>query len=208
VKKGVREMEIPIRARVQCTDGPGGEATHVVVHPVLKKVTRLVVREITAPRVKRIVPFGFIEETAVDEIRLRCSRQELSRMQPFVHTEIVQDTVPHYYRRWAEDAPTAYTGPEFRKVKHPNIPEGELALDHGTRVRVTDGKAGRIDRLVVDPMSRSLTHLVVREGPVWAPKAVPVPIAEVKRMGEKSVYLRTSRAGIEALPAIAARRRR
>jgi hypothetical protein len=37
-------------------------------------------------------------------------------------------------------------------VRHLNIPEGEVAMDHGTGVRVTDGKAGRIERLVVDPM--------------------------------------------------------
>lgn len=85
-------MEIPIKARVQCTDGPGGEATHVIVHPVMKKVTRLVVRETKAPHIERIVPFGFVEETAANQIRLRCSRQELSRMQPFVRTELVRET--------------------------------------------------------------------------------------------------------------------
>jgi hypothetical protein len=122
-------------------------------------------------------------------------------MQSFVRTELVQETAAHY-GRGPTNVQTIYSSPEFRKVKHLNIPEGEVAMDHGTRVRATDGKGGRIERLMVDPMSGSLTHLVVREGPVWAPKAVPVPIAEVKRMGEKAVYLRTSRAGIEALPSV------
>ena len=194
-------MEIPIRARVQCTDGPGGEATHVVVHPVTKKVTRLVVRESKVPHVERVVPFGFVKETAANEIRLRCSRQELSRMQSFVRTELVRETAA-YYGSGPTYAQTIYSSPGFRKVKHLNIPEGECAMDHSTRVRATDGKGGRIERLMVDPMSGSLTHLVVREGPVWSSKAVPVPIAEVKRMGEKAVYLRTSRAGIEALPSV------
>jgi hypothetical protein len=201
VHEGGGDMEIPIKARVRCTDGPAGEATHVVVHPITKKVARLVVRETKSPHVERIVPFGFVEETAADEIRLRCSRQELSRMQSFVRTELVQETAP-YYGRGSTDAVTIYRIPGFRKVKHLNIPEGEVAMDHGTRVRASDGKAGRIDRLMVDPMSGSLTHLVVREGPVWASKAVPVPIAEVKRMDNQAVYLRTNRAGIEALPAI------
>jgi hypothetical protein len=172
VHEGGGDMEIPIKARVRCTDGPAGEATHVVVHPITKKVARLVVRETKSPHVERIVPFGFVEETAP------------------------------YYGRGSTDAVTIYRIPGFRKVKHLNIPEGEVAMDHGTRVRASDGKAGRIDRLMVDPMSGSLTHLVVREGPVWASKAVPVPIAEVKRMDNQAVYLRTNRAGIEALPAI------
>jgi sporulation protein YlmC with PRC-barrel domain len=94
------------------------------------------------------------------------------------------------------------SSPKFRKVKHLNIPEGEVAIGHSTRVRASDGRAGRIDRLMVDPMTGSLTHLVVREGPAWSSKAVPVPIAEVKRIGEKAVYLRTNRASIEALPSV------
>ena len=82
-------MEISIKARVQCADGPGGEATHVIVHPVTKQVTQLVVREAKSPHVERIVPFGFVRETADDKIRLRCSQLELSRMQSFVRTELV-----------------------------------------------------------------------------------------------------------------------
>ena len=190
-------MELPVKARVQCTDSPGGKATHAIVHPVTKKVTRLVVRETGSPHVERIVPFGFVEETAADAIRLRCSRQERSRMQSFVRTELVQETTG-YYGRGSTDAQTIYSSSGVRKVKHLNIPESECAMDRSTRVRATDGKAGRIDRLMVDPMSRSLTHLVVREGPVWSSKAVPVPIAEVKRIGQKAVYLRTNRAGIKA----------
>jgi hypothetical protein len=54
-------MKVPIKARVQCTDGPGGEATHVVVHPVTEKVTRLVVSEAKSPHVERLVPFRFVE---------------------------------------------------------------------------------------------------------------------------------------------------
>ena len=199
-------MEIPIKARVECTDGPGGEATHVVVHPTTMKVTRLVVKETRSPNVERLVPFKFVEEANADEIRLRCSRQELARMKSFVRTELAQETAA-YHRPGSADVPSIFSSLESKKVKHLNIPEGEFAIDHGTQVRVTDGKAGRIDRLMVDPMSGSLTHLVVREGPVWAPKAVSVPIAEVKHMGEKVVYLRTNRAGIEALPVSAARRR-
>jgi hypothetical protein len=174
----------------------------VIVHPVTKKVTRLVVRETKAPHVERMVPFGFVEETAANEIHLRCSRQELSRMQSFVRTELVQKTAA-YYGSGPTYTQTMYSSPGFRKVKHLNIPEGEVAVDHNTRVRISDGKAGRIKRVMVAPMSGSLTHLVVREGPSWAPKTVPVPIAEVKRMTEKAVYLRMNRAGMEALPSLA-----
>ena len=191
-------MKIPVKAMVQCTDGPGGEATHVVVNPASRRVTRLVVKETKAPHVERLVPFKFVEDGNADEIRLRCSQQELSRMQSFVRTRLVEIA-------WSYDGkmPT-----ETKKVKHLNIPDGELAVDTHTPVRVTDGKAGRIGELTVDPASGSITHLQLRKGRVWAPKEVTIPVSEVDRVGDRGVYLRMNRAGIESLPAIAARRRR
>ena len=64
---------------------------------------------------------------------------------------------------------------------------GQNSFRRGTWVRATDGKAGLIDRLLVDPMSGSLTHLVAGKEPMWASKAVPVPIAEARHIGEKAV---------------------
>jgi hypothetical protein len=173
-------------------------ATHVIVNPAANRVTRLVVKETKAPHVERLVPFKFVEDGNPDEIRLRCSQQELSRMKAFVRTELVETAWSHDGKR-----PT-----ETKKLKHLNIPEGELALDTHTPVRVTDGKAGHIGELTVDPASGSITHLQLRKGWVWAPKEVTIPVSEVDRIADRGVYLRMNRAGIEALPVAAARRRR
>jgi hypothetical protein len=118
-------------------------------------------------------------------------------MKSFVRTDFVETS-------WTNDGRTPV---EIRKIKRQNIADDELAVDSGTRVRATDSQAGRIDELMVKPASGSITHLVLREGPIWAPKAVTIPIGEVIRIGEKAVYLRTDRASIEALPATPVRRR-
>jgi sporulation protein YlmC with PRC-barrel domain len=199
-------MEIPIRAKVQCSDGPGGEATHVIIRPATRTMTQVVVKEARSPHVERLVPFRFVKETTADQIRLRCSRQEMSNMQPFVRTELIEASVP---TGWVEAA-WSYEGHMpigITKVKRLNIAEDELAMDTDTRVRVTDGKAGRIDELMVDPASGSITDLLLRKGPVWAPRGVAVPMSEVDRIGERAITLRMDRAGMAALPAMAARRR-
>jgi sporulation protein YlmC with PRC-barrel domain len=195
-----------MKGKVQCSDGLGGEATHVIVHPATKKVTQVVVKEAKSPHVERLVPFRFVKETTAHQIRLRCSRQEMSNMQPFVRTELIETSVP---TGWVE-ASWSHEGHmpiEIRKVKRLNIAEDELAMDTDTRVRVTDGKTGRIDELMVDPASGSITDLLLRKGPVWAPKEVTVPMSEVDRIGERAIALRMNRASIEALPATAVRRR-
>ncbi|HSR35102.1 MAG TPA: hypothetical protein VLY63_31420 [Anaerolineae bacterium] len=198
-------MEIPIRAKVQCTDGIAGEATRVIVHPETKRITRMVVKEVRAPHVERLVPFKFVEDATGGRISLRCSVQELSRMQPFIRTEFVEKG-DAYYGGTRPDARQVYAAPQIRKVKRENVAPGELAMVAGTRVRAADGNAGRLDEFVVEPESGSITHLMLREGHVWAPKEVTVPISEVDRIAEKTVYLRMNRASVEALPAMPVRK--
>lgn len=38
-------MEIPLNARVECTDGICGRSVYVLINPVIDKVTHLVMRE-------------------------------------------------------------------------------------------------------------------------------------------------------------------
>jgi hypothetical protein len=190
-------MEIPVKAKVECADGPGGEATHVIVHPATKRVTRLVVKERRSPHAERLVPLRYVEDATADQIRLRCSQQELSKMQTFLRTELIETTL------WYG----GHASTDFKKVKRENIAEDELTLDTDTRVRAADGNMGRINELMVDPESGSITHLMMQEGHVWAPNGMTVPISEVERITEKVVYLKMNRAFIEALPTTAARRR-
>jgi sporulation protein YlmC with PRC-barrel domain len=199
-------MEIPVKAKVQCADGPGGEATHVIVHPSTNRVTRLVVKEARSPHVKKLVPFRFIQDFTGGQIRLNCSMQELARMQSFERTEVHESDTSSYGKP-SFYAQSIYGSPRIKKVKRTNIPPDELTVDANTRVKATDGNAGRIDELMVDPANGSITHLLLRERRVWARKDLAVPISEVDRIGDRTVYLKTNRASIETLPAVAAPRR-
>jgi hypothetical protein len=49
-------MEIPIDAKVQCSDGPAGRSTLVIINPTTKKVTNVVVRERQDPHTERLGP--------------------------------------------------------------------------------------------------------------------------------------------------------
>jgi hypothetical protein len=83
-------VAIPIKAMVQCSDGPGGRSTYVVVNPITEQVTHIVVREKQAPHLERLVPAMFVKATTSDRIQLTCSRSQLEQMRPFVETEYVR----------------------------------------------------------------------------------------------------------------------
>jgi hypothetical protein len=88
------------------------------------------------------------------------------------------------------------------EVPSEQIPPDELAVRRGARVHATDGHIGKVDEFLVDPINCHVTHLVLREGHLWAQKEIAIPISEIKRMGEDEVHLKLIKKKVEQLPAI------
>ena len=126
-------------------------------------------------------------------------------MSTFIKTTLVESSPSPFDQGYAGPETVYHHG--FQKVWTKNISEDELAVGADTKVKSADGHVGRIDDLLVDPASGSITHLRLRKGHMWAPKEVMVPITEVDRMGDQRIHLRMNRGDIEALPASAARKR-
>lgn len=208
-------MDIPVGVEVHCADGLCGRSTYVLINPVRKEVTHLVVREVESPHAERVVPIEAVSETASDVILLRYTRDELNKMNPFIQTEYIREEMPDL-----EYAPSGYVGigsyfiwpyavpdrTQVVTVEHKQIPLGELAIKRGTVVKATDGRVGRVDEFLVDPGNEHITHLVMREGHLWGQKDIAIPVSEIDRIKEGTVYLKLSKDKVEALPAIPARR--
>jgi sporulation protein YlmC with PRC-barrel domain len=153
-------------------------------------VTHLVVREKGLHHTERLVPFDEIAETTADLICLRCTRGELIAKEPFFETQYLL-VERHLYRGcmdvdWPNAAPVTE---EWVPVKHERIPPGRLVVRRGTDVQAADGRVGRVKEFLMDPTSGRVTHLVMREGHSWAPKDVTIPVSDIRRIGERAVYL-------------------
>ena len=79
-------IDIPLNANVECADGPGGRSSYVIIDPASKQVTHFVVKGNGFHRAERLVPVDWTVETTPDLIRLRCTRDELAMLEPFVET--------------------------------------------------------------------------------------------------------------------------
>ncbi len=201
-------MDIPIEADVLCTDGVGGRSTYVVLNPVSRRVTHVVVKEDGFPRLERLVPVEMVAETSPDQIHLACSQQDLHRFEAFIETEFLPGEFPYAayglgeYRVWpyilSEDAPFP--------VEHERVPPGELAVRRGSHVRATDGEIGRVDEFLVDRETEQITHLVLREGHLWGQKDVVIPVSAIGRIDQDRVYLILSKQEVGSLPAVPVRR--
>jgi sporulation protein YlmC with PRC-barrel domain len=185
-------MDIPIDAKVRCSDGLVGRSTLVIINPTTKKVTNVVVRGRKDPHTERLVPIRYVVEAGDDLIRLSCTRHELSKMREFVRTEFVQADLPDYEDFGHIDPYMlhAYVVPRMIAKKHQAIPRGELGIRRGARVKTTDGMVGRVDEFVVEPASGDITHLVMRDGHLWEQEEVTIPMPAIDRIETNTVYLK------------------
>jgi sporulation protein YlmC with PRC-barrel domain len=207
------DIDIPMDASVECADGVCGRSVYLVINPVKQKVTHLVVEEAQLPYTERLVPIEWVAQTTANLIRLKCTREELAKQEPFSETEYVKpdsselsvspvylgapyiDPYMDRYYVWP------YAIPDVR-VEHKHVPPGELAVRRGAHVEATDGKVGRVDEFLVDPETEYITHLVLREGHLWGQKDVIIPVSDIDHIEEDTVYVKLDKHGIEALPAI------
>lgn len=201
-------IDIPVNANVECTDGLCGRSTYVIINPTIKQVTHFVVKEKGFRPTERLVSVDRIVETTPDLIRLRCTKDELATLEPFVETHYIQVERPRY-----EQVPYLmfpYTVPQetvMVPVEHERIPPGELAVHRGAQVEATDGRVGRVDEFLVDSTTGHITHLVLREGHLWGEKELTIPVSGIHHIEEDVVYLKLDKHTIESLPAIPVKRR-
>ena len=66
---------------------------------------------------------------------------------------------------------------------------------------------GWVDEFLVDPEDGYITHLILREGHLWGQKDVTIPVSEIERIEENTVYLKLNKRDVGKLPAIPIRRR-
>lgn len=76
---------IPIDAKVQCSDGSCGKSTHVIVNPVNMKVTHFALHEKSLPdNPTRLVPVEKVTEVTPKQITLSATKAQVARMSPFI----------------------------------------------------------------------------------------------------------------------------
>jgi sporulation protein YlmC with PRC-barrel domain len=205
-------MEISISAEVNCTDGSCGQISTIIVDPHKQEVTHLVVKDKSLPDSdQRLVPIEQVAEATHDHIQLRCSRNDLADMDPFIEI--------HYIVRHEESVATGYTADggyvmapraavateycDEQKVER--IPPGELAVRRGMEVKASDGQIGHVAELVIDTGSGHTSHLVLEKGHLWGKKLVTVPVSEVDFADADAVYLKLDKQAIGQLPTVPVR---
>jgi sporulation protein YlmC with PRC-barrel domain len=192
-----------IGSEVACTDGVCGDLRRVVIDPVAREITHLVVE----PRHRRdaghLVPIDLMASTA-KEIQLRCTKSEFDSLEVAEETQFLsggggqlgysQDQMHSlpYYGLATRDMGTRVTGlgttgagrnADAHAVTYDHVPLGEVEVRRGDHVYASDEPIGRVQGLVINPSDHHVTHILLDEGHLWGKKRVAIPISAVKRVG-------------------------
>ncbi len=204
-------MEIPISAEVSCTDGVCGEVTCVIVEPVSQQITHVVVEESRGDYAEHLVPIALITAATPYQIRLRCSQAELAKLPQFVVHQfkrvpmLLMDNPSEHFMVWPYALPDS-AGLVLVPIRRERVPAHELALHRDSWVMATDGHAGEVDELVVDPTDEHITQMILRRGHFWRHTDVSIPVTQIDRIEADTIYVKLDKYAIGQLPPLTSRR--
>jgi hypothetical protein len=196
------------------SDGYRGEVLAVVVDPAARTVTHLVVEPHGRAGLARLVPLDLADLAELaDErpgrVRLRCTEAE------FMSLDAAEETLAEFVPGYPDPVqllPSGWRGaggptadgstiariPEKETVDV--IPPGEVEEHRGDRVHATDGEAGHLRAVRIDPGSGRVTYVLIKHGPAWDRADTAIPANLVAGFGADGIRLGITRRQVRDLP--------
>jgi sporulation protein YlmC with PRC-barrel domain len=207
-----------IGAKVRCTDGVCGKLLSVVIDPLARAVTHIVVEPEHRWGLGRLVPLDQLASAqgAAGELQLRCTLEEFERYESAEETEFITAegaefgyagnvlSLPYYGLGLGRPGLDDFGGNAPQPIVYEKLPVGEVAVRRGQPVDATDGRIGKVQGLVIDRADGHVTHVLLQEGHLWGKREVALPISVVESVGAEGagVRLRLSKDEIDQLPPV------
>jgi len=193
-----------IRARATCRDGECGEVICVVIDPVARKVTHLVVEPAHRQGLGRLVPLELVESSS-DGVVLRCTMNEFEQLEFAEETDFLPRTIGYQGYNPANVLPLPYYGLNTVGVTPPvtydKLPLGEVSVRRNVPVHAMDGEIGKVQGIVIDPSDHHVTHVLLQEGHLWGREEVAIPVSAVIDFGSE-IRLSITKQNVRDLPPV------
>jgi sporulation protein YlmC with PRC-barrel domain len=214
--------QLELGKRVRCLDGALGELADIVIDPLAKRVTHLVVQPLHQHGQARLVPVEMAEGGGKQpEILLRCTIEDVRRLAPVHEVAYVRvnefDIDDPDWDIGLEQvyAMPYYDAPEFPAVSpalgsdvtilYDRVPKGEVEVRRSSAVMSADGhEVGRVEGFLVE--EGEITHFMLERGHLWGRREVTVPIGSVAKVATDVVTLTLTKDELGALPSVPVRR--
>jgi sporulation protein YlmC with PRC-barrel domain len=207
-------IKIALGAPVRCGSAQVGKVADVLVDPVDRHLTHIVVK--TRDKQVRRVPVELVDLVHDrPDVALTCTQEELAALEPIRHFAYLEFGEP------ATTEPGSDVGVEevvslpcFEATEfgdyvgdfdagvaltYDEIPKGEAELRRTSAMLSADGHAlGHVDGLILG--DRGITHVVLAHGHLWRLRRVAIPIDAVDAIETDVVTVRLSKDDVDTLP--------
>jgi len=202
---------------VRCADGDGGELADVVIDPVARCVTHLVVAPHGQPDEARLVPIAWAQGGDANAIALTCSVAELAgaeRIQESAYLRLgespttdpawdvgVEEVFALPYYEAADGFMARPVDPDPHAVwRYDRVPKGQVEIRRASIVRTSDDHdVGHVDGLIVDADGH-VGAFTLERGHLWGKREVAIPIGAVAEVRTDLVLLRLTKDEVGDLP--------
>ena len=208
--------EFTIGSDVSCSDGACGELRRVVVDPIARALTHLVVEAKHRQGMGHLVPVDLVSSAGA-EIHLRCTVAQFEALDDAEETQFL----PGASGQWGYGQDQMLSHPYYglgmggmgmggmgmgmgvgpQPIIFDRVPVGEVEVRRGEHVQATDGPIGKVQGLVVDPSDHHVTHVLFDEGHLWGKKRVAIPIGAVSGVDD-GVKLNLTKDEVRDLPEV------
>jgi sporulation protein YlmC with PRC-barrel domain len=223
-------MRLDLGSPVSAADGEYGELADVVIDPVKRRVTHLVVQPHHRHDLARLIPIERAHAASGDEpgIRLDDSIEEIDRREPLQRSAYLQIgetpvedpdwevgiqnmlALP-YYESLTPGGGLGTTMPAMAYDDHmteiyDRVPKDTIEIRRASPVISSDDHSlGHVDGFVVDS-DDAITHLVLEHGHLWGKRDVTIPIGAVASIENDAVNLSLTKDQVGDLKPVPVRR--
>ena len=209
--------EVPVDATAACTDGDVGWITDVVVDPIQRSVTHVVVRENHAAAREFLVPFQAVSACSRKVVTLGCARADLAAFPDFTTTRYVPASSPeaqpvvaewemqswNYYQAYEPIYSPVISPDTPVPVDEHHVPAGEVAFERGTPVLSTDAElVGGVLAFLVQSDTGAISHIVVRLDLSGSAREVTLPVSAISGATIGAIQLGLRRQQLDQLPGV------
>jgi sporulation protein YlmC with PRC-barrel domain len=208
-------MRLDLGSSVHCTDAAFGELADVIVDPLSRRVTHLVVEPHGDHRRARVVPIDRARP-AGDGLALDYSIADVESLEPLSESAYmragelvvadpdwdigIQDVLALPVYQELNGMGTAIDPDPHVMVSYDRIPKHEVEVRRSSAVMSTDGHhLGHVEGFLVG--SGETADIVLERGHLWGRREIVIPAAAVERVQNDSITLSLTKEQVGELDA-------
>jgi len=187
------KFNFKLGADVQCKEEQHGKLAGVVVEPGARRITDIIVKEGLLFTQAHVLPLALVQSAFEEALYLSISSHEVDQY-PEYRTTVYEHPAAGYEGAGGGMSYSDMAGgrdpivPMVKEKIHEGIATGHVLLDSGTPVHNLDGSIGKVEHVIADRVSGTITHLVVHRGLIFAERLV-IPASTVEDLGAERILI-------------------